>query len=247
MRALVAAIAALVAVSTGGSAAVGQTTPAEEQPAPAPSSVAVPDVVGLSQGEAVKALGAAGFVANVRVDRSASRTGEVLRSVPEAGSELSASSIVVLSVAWPTRPEMREPKEEQAVEALGNLIEANPGTFFGAYVDDAGVYVAVFGPGADPAAWNGRLAAAANGTPFRTDACPRDWKSLTQAQNWIVENVSEKGLGFSVWVDAETCTVRLNNGNLTPGQIRPVVERHGTALSIESGMGVPRLAPGSGP
>jgi len=241
MRALVAAIAALV-VSTGGSAAIGQTTRAEQQSAPAPTSVAVPDVVGLRQGAAVKALGAAGLVANVRVDRDAPRTGEVLRSTPAAGSELSASSIVALAVAWPPRREAPEPEEEQAVEALGNLIESNSDTFFGAYVDDGGVYVAVFGPGADPAAWNGRLAAAADGIPYRTDTCPRDWKSVTRAQNWIVENVWEEGLGFSVGVDAETCTVRLSNGNLTPDQIRPVVERYGTAFSIESGMGVPRLA-----
>jgi PASTA domain len=243
MRGFVAAIAALVAVSAGGSAAVGQTTPAEEQPVPLSNSVTVPDVVGLSEGEAVKALGAAGLVANVRVDDDAARTGKVLRSAPAAGSELTVSSIVALSIAWPPRRALPEPEEERAVEALGTLIESHPEAFFGAYVDDAGAYVAVFAPGADPAAWQDRLAAAANGISYGTDSCPRDPKSLTRAQGWIAKNVWEPGLGFSVWVDAETCTVRLSNGNLAPAHIRAMVDRYGTAFSIQSGMGVPRLAP----
>lgn len=59
-------------------------------------SVGVPDVVGLSEGEAVKALGAAGLVANVRYADDAPRTGKVLRSNPAPGSELATK--------WGRRP-----------------------------------------------------------------------------------------------------------------------------------------------
>ena len=238
--AVTAALIALVAGSVVGSAPSARST-APLPVAPAEKSVSVPDVVGLGQGEAVKALGAAGLVANVRFDRDAPRTGKVLRSVPEAGSELASSSIVALTTAWPPRLPTPEPDDEQPPEALSSLIQNNPDAFFGTYRDDAGVMVAVFGPGVDPAAWQDRLRAAANGSALRTDTCPRDRERLEAAQDWIPKNVWRKGLSFGVWVDAETCTVRVDNGTLGPVDLRALAERYGTALSIETMGGAFRL------
>jgi PASTA domain len=216
-------------------------------------AVSIPDVVGLSEGEAVKALGAVGLVANVRYDKDAPRTGKVVASDPEAGSELPASSVVVLSIAYGPRLPMPTPEQEQLPRAFSSLIEDNPQPFFGSYRDEDGVLVVVFNPGVDPAAWDDRLTAAAEGidypaedSGYRTDACPRDRKSLRALQDEIVRTRSDWAddprLAFGVWVQPETCTVRVESDLLTAGDIEALVDRYGTAISFDTSEGAaPRL------
>jgi hypothetical protein len=77
-------------------------------PSSSPSSeraASVPDVVGLSEGEAVKALGAAGLVANIRYVDDGPRTGKVLGSDPKAG----ASSPPTRSSSSPSRTARASP------------------------------------------------------------------------------------------------------------------------------------------
>jgi PASTA domain len=211
------------------------------------SVVAVPDVVGLTEGEAVKALGAAGLIANVRYIDDAPRTGEVLHSEPEAGSELPADSVVVVSIAYRPRLPMPTPEQEQLPEAFSNLIEKSPEAFFGLYRNEAGVVVVVFAPGADPAAWEDRLASAAEGinypapgSGYRTDTCSRDRASLRAIQDEIADDQSwarDKPPPFGVWVQPETCTVRVESDLLEDAEIEALVDRYGTAISFDTSKG----------
>lgn len=212
-------------------------------------SVPVPDVVGLTEGGAVKALDASGLVANVRYDDDAPRTGEVLRSDPGAGSERLPSSVVVLSIAYGPRLPMPTLEQEQVgvPEAFSRLIEGNPDAFVGVYRDEAGVLVVVFGPGADPAAWEDRLRAAAEGinypteeSGYRTDTCSRSRASLRAIQNEITthqEWTNNKHLAFGVWVQPETCTARVESDLLTQADIQALVDRYGTAISFDTSEG----------
>lgn len=196
----------------------------------------------------MKALGASGLVANVRYDDDAPRTGEVLDSEPEAGSKVSADSVVVLSIAYEPRLPMPTPEQEQLPAAFGSLVDDNPEVFFGTYRDKAGVLVVVFNPGADPAAWEDRLTAAADDidypaedSGYRMDTCSRDRKSLRALQDEIVRTRKEwaegKRLAFGVWVQPETCTVRVESDLLSPTDIAALVDRYGTAISFDTSEG----------
>jgi hypothetical protein len=212
----------------------------------AEAAVAVPDVVGLTEGEAVRALGASGLVANVRYADDAPRTGEVLRSDPEAESELPADSVVVLSIAYGPRLPMPAPEQEQLPKAFSRLVEDNPNAFVGLYRDEAGVVVVAFDPAADPAAWEERLTAAAEsinypeeGSGYRTATCPRSRASLEAIQDEITTRDWTKNnrLAFGVWVQPETCTVRVESDLLTTADIQALVERYGTAVSFDTSQG----------
>lgn len=200
--------------------------------------VSVPDVVGLSEGEAVRDLDASGLVANVRYAYSAPLTGKVLRSEPGAGSELAPNSVVALSIALYRLP-MPTPEEEQAPAAFGRLLEDNPGVFFGTHLEEAGARVVVFQPGADPAEWQDRLTAALEGQPFRSERCSRTRASLRAMQDEIAtkEWTDNKRLPFWVGVDTRTCTVRVGSDLLTPADIRALVDRYGTAISFDTSEG----------
>lgn len=206
--------------------------------------VSVPDVVGLGEAEAVKALGASALVANVRYADEAPRTGKVLRSDPEAGNEVAANSVVVLAIAHRPRLPMPEPHQDQPPEAFSRLIADHPKVFFGTYRDEVGVPVVVFGPGADPAAWQDRLTEAAEsidypaeGVGYRTDTCARTRASLRAMQDEIATHqdwTANKHLSFTVGVDTRTCTVRVGSDLLTPADIRALVDRYGTAISFDT-------------
>ncbi len=242
-------------VSGSGSSAAQSS--AESSDASSESSVSVPDVVGLTEGEAVKALGAAGLVANVRYDDEAPRTGEVFRSDPEAGSELPGGAVIVLSIAYEPPLPMPTPAQEQGAvpKAFSRLIKGHPEVFFGLYRDATGTLVVVFGPGVDPDRWKDRLTAASQSinyptedSGYRTDNCSRDEKSLRVLQDEIArtrKDWSENNrLAFGVWVQPETCTVRVESDKLTPADIGALVARYGTALSFNTSEGAaPILLP----
>jgi penicillin-binding protein 1A len=68
-------------------------------PPPSPPSLGVPDVVGLSQGEAQAVLARAGFRSSVRQIPSAQPQGRVVRQGPRAGTKLRQGSTVYLAVS----------------------------------------------------------------------------------------------------------------------------------------------------
>jgi penicillin-binding protein 1A len=68
-------------------------------PPPSPPSLGVPDVVGLSQGEAQALLARAGFVTSARQVPSAQPEGTVVRQGPRAGTKLRQGSTVYLAVS----------------------------------------------------------------------------------------------------------------------------------------------------
>ncbi len=68
-------------------------------PPPAPPSMGVPDVVGLSQGEAQALLARAGFRASPRQVPSDQPRGRVIRQAPRAGTKLRQGSTVHLAVS----------------------------------------------------------------------------------------------------------------------------------------------------
>lgn len=201
-------------------------------------AVLVPEIVGLGEAQAVKALGMAGLVANVRYDYGAPLTGKVLHSDPEAGSEVTAGSVIILSISLYRLP-MPEPEDEQAPAAFGRLLERNPDVFFGTYLDETGGRVVAFAPGADPAEWQDRLTEALEGQPFRTDRCSQTRASLRRIQDEIAakEWTDNKRLRFNVGVDTRTCTVRVGSDLLTPSEIRTLVDRYGTAISFDTSEG----------
>ena len=200
------------------------------------SSVSVPVLVGLTEREAVKALGASGLVANVRFDKDAPRTGKVLRSDPGAGSELRPESVVGLTIALPPRLPPPAPGQEQDPQPFNSMVEDNPDAFVGLYLDEEGVPHAVFGPGVDPAAWRERLDAAAEGLPYRTETCSRSRASLRALQDEIAAKdwTQDKSLAFGVFVHPSTCTVRVESDLLTDADIRTLVDRYGTRISIDT-------------
>jgi penicillin-binding protein 1A len=68
-------------------------------PPPSPPALGVPDVVGLSQGEAQAVLSRAGFVTSVRQIPSAQPQGRVVRQGPRAGTKLRQGGTVYLAVS----------------------------------------------------------------------------------------------------------------------------------------------------
>jgi membrane peptidoglycan carboxypeptidase len=68
-------------------------------PPPAPPSLGVPDVVGMSRGAALAVLARAGFRGEAREVRSGEPAGRVVRQSPRAGSKLRQGGTVVLAVS----------------------------------------------------------------------------------------------------------------------------------------------------
>lgn len=96
--------------------------------------------------------------------------------------------------------------------------------------------------------WEDRLTAAAEGidypredSGYRTDTCARDRKSLRSLQDEIVrtrrEWAEDSRLAFGVWVQPETCTVRVESHLLRLADIETLVARYGTAISFDTSEG----------
>jgi PASTA domain len=227
----------LVAGGCGGTAQEAATTAQHKDSAAGTPSAVVPNVIGLSEAEAVKALGAAGFIANVRLQKDAPRSGEVLSSAPTAGIEAAENAVVVLEVSLPPRRPLPEPEHEQNLHPLSTLVENNADAFVGIYIDEAGIPHAVFGPDADTASWTERLQAAAGNLAYRTDTCERERHSLRAIQDEITANRDwmENGhLAFGVGVDPGSCTVRVESDLLAPAEIAALVARYSTAVSFDT-------------
>jgi hypothetical protein len=224
--------AAVLALGVG---ACGEGAPLGTR-APRAHSASVPQVVGPSEADAVKALAESGLVANVRLDTDAPRTGAVRRSTPAAGHEPPKNSVIILHVAPDPRLPVPSPEHEQDLHPLSSLVERNPAAFVGLYRDGRGTAVVVFGPGADRGSWRDRLAAAARGLPYRTETCSRTRRSLRAMQDEIAawDWSADKRPPFGVWVDPASCTVRVESDLLTRRDIAALVNRFGTAISIDT-------------
>jgi PASTA domain-containing protein len=239
----IAAIALLAFALSGCGSASQQT--AESPNLQVVSSVEVPDVVGLTEGEAVRALDAAGLVANVRYDRDLPRTETVDRAVPAPGTDVDERSVVRLYIALPPRLPLPAPEQEQEIAPLSRLVTDHPKVFVGLYRDGAAVPHVVFGPGADPAQWTDRLQEAASGITYphegvgyRTDRCSRTSASLRAMADEIISDWGERRrLVFGAWAHEETCTVRIESNLLGRAQIETLIERYGTAISFDTSQG----------
>jgi hypothetical protein len=244
---LFAAIA-LPALLTGGCGSASQTAiPGEAGSAAASRVVTVPDVVGLTEREAVKALGAAGLIANVRYERDPPRTATVEHAVPEPGSDVDQYSVVLLSIALPPRLPLPAPEQETEIEPLSRLVTDHPAVFVGLYRDERAIPHVVFGPGVDPAQWADRLQDAASGITypeegvnFRVDRCSRTNVGLQAIADEITTNqdwTERRHLAFGAWAQPETCTVRIESDLLGSAEIEALVERYGTAISFDTSEG----------
>lgn len=231
-----ASLAALVVVASGCGGGSAERDSSPDMAGSRPSAVTVPNVVGLTERAAVKALGSARLVANVRVVNDAPRTGKVLASNPAAGNELQPEAVVVIRIAETPRLPIPGPDREQELEPFGTMIEANPETFVGLYRDEEGVPHAVFGPEADPAAWQERLTAAAEGLAFRTDTCSRSYAELRALQDEIAAKswTTNKKLAFGVFVHPDSCTVRVESDLLTAADIEALADRYGPSVSLDT-------------
>jgi hypothetical protein len=203
------------------------------------SGTSVPDVVGSSEAQAVTALGAAGLVANIRFVKDAPRTGTVLRADPGAGTKVSARSVILLAIALGPRLPTPGPAHEEDLRALSTLVEDNPGAFVGLYRDGHGIPHVVFGSGTDAASWARRLREAAGSIRYVTDRCSRDRADLRAVQEAVAAKdwASSRSLPFGVAVHPATCTVRVESDLLTPHDVKALVERFGTAISLDTTKG----------
>src|SRR5262245_27527728 len=219
-------------------AACGAERSAEPSSASSSSqgSASVPRVAGMTEADAVRALGAVGLVANVRYADGAPRTGLALGSDPAADTEIPTGGVVVVSIALGPRLPMPTPAQEQVPEALSRLVRDHTEAFVGLYRDKRGALVVTFGPGVDPAAWTRQLASAARGVDY--DRCPRDRTTLRSIQDEIVQTRHDwndvTGNAFGAWVQVETCTVRIESDLLSGHEITTLVGRYGTALSFDT-------------
>jgi PASTA domain len=235
-----AALAAFVVAAAGCGESSGDGDTARDVAGSRPNAVTVPNVVDLTEGAAVKALGSAGLVANVRFAEDARPTGKVLASDPGAGTELRPKGVVAITVAPMPRRPTPGPDDEQKLQPFNSMVEANPDAFVGLYLDEQAVPHAVFGPEADPAAWQERLTAAAEGLPFRTDTCTRSHAELRALQDEIAAKswTTNKDLPLGVLVHPATCTVRVESDLLRPADIRALADRYGPVVSIDTTEGL---------
>jgi hypothetical protein len=256
----IAAVALLVLVIDGCGGASQKAAPSEaalntgSPKGRVVPAVTVPDVVGLSEGVAAKTLAAAGLVTNVRYVDDVPRTGVVYRENPAAGRDVPNHSVVLLHISLPPRLPPPGQENEMEINRLSRLVMDHPDVFVGLYRDEAAVPYVVFGPGADSEEWTDRLQEAANGIsyPFagvgyRTDRCSRTRASLRALQEEITTDrdwTDNAHLAFGVWVQPETCTVRIESDLLMPAEIDALVERYGTAVSFDTSEGShPELLP----
>jgi hypothetical protein len=239
----VAAVAVVVVVQSG---AAGGSDRHRQASASRRSTVSVPDVVGSSEAKAVRALGAAGLVANIRYVKDAPRTGTVLRADPAAGSKVPAKSVISIAIALGPRLPEPGPGHEEDLRAFSTLIEDSPSAFVGLYRDAHGVPHVVFGPDVDPGPWAPRLRKAAGSIRYVTDRCARSRADLQAVQDGVAAKrwTSNRSLPFSVVVHPATCTVRVESDLLGPREIKALVDRFGTAISIDTTKGShPELLP----
>jgi hypothetical protein len=240
----IAAIALLALLSGCGSASQQAVERPKRQVVPV---ARIPDVVGLTEAEAVRAFDTAGLVANVRYDSDLRRTETVDRAVPAPGTEVDEHSVVRLYVALPPRLPLPAPEQETEIAPLSRLVDDHPNVFVGLYRDGAAVPHVVFGPGADPAQWADRLQEAASGITYphegvgyRADRCSRTHASLRAIEDEITTNQDWKenrNLAFGVWLQPESCTVRVESDLLERAEIEALVERYGTAISFDTSEG----------
>lgn len=232
-----------------GTGSTPTSNPSISVPSPSPPSplgpvAVVPDLVGLSEGEAVKSLAEVGLIAEIRYQPEAPRTGQVQGSDPRAGSKVSPGSIVRLGVAYERALPIPDPSQEQESAPLGQLVETNPEAFVGLYRDHSegtlGTLVVVFNPGIDEDEWRARLDAAAGELPYRTERCGRTRIELRVIQDELAEGSwtpNAASISFGVFVDPSTCTVRLDSDQLKPEDIQAISELFGTAVSLNTSEG----------
>jgi hypothetical protein len=76
---------------------------------------------------------------------------------------------------------------------------------------------------------------------YGTDTCPRDRKSLRTLQDEIVRTgkdwADDERVAFGIWVQPETCTVRVESDLLTPAEIQDLVDGYGPAISFDTSEG----------
>lgn len=200
----------------------------------------VPNVVGLQERDAVKALAQAGLIAEIRIDRRAPMTGEVLRTDPSAGVELGPGSTVLLEASHMPMPPPAPPgvDPEERYTTFGQFVENHHDAIVGYYIDEKGRLIVVFSPGVDIEAWLRRLEPhlGKGNQIYRTETCPRSWGELLRIQNEINPDLftDPKGIAYSSWPEPATCTVRLTSDLFTREDIRRLIDRFGTAISFET-------------
>jgi hypothetical protein len=202
-----------------------------------PGRIAVPDVTGLTEAEAVRSLGQRELIAVIRFDDQAPRTGKVLESSPTGGSMVDADSLVHLRVAYgPSRPTPR-PDEEQQSHPIAHIVEANPDAFVGLYRDITGMVVVVFDPNVEVRAWREKLDTAANGLSYRTEWCSHSLADLQRVQSELQDRAwspNAKSIAFGAFVDSSTCTVRVDSDQLTAADLEDLTQRFGPMVSFNT-------------
>jgi hypothetical protein len=237
-RAMVAVLAtlAIVGVSFSGIAAIRAIEPwRSDRFIPSSSrQIAVPNVVGLSEGEAEKVLSAAGLMAEFRYSSEGPPLGEVVRTVPEAGEAVSGNSIVNVIIASEAFPEETGPDAGLIPQA--DLVGAHPEAFVGVYLDDAETPVVVFNPDVDKESWKVRLDVAAKGRKYRTERCPYTLVELqlVKSDMMMQDAWTDRNISYGFDVDPATCSVGLMTEALTPAELRALKERYGPLVTVDT-------------
>ncbi|HEX2051918.1 MAG TPA: PASTA domain-containing protein [Actinomycetota bacterium] len=220
-----AAIAAIALLAACASARPGDGRRREGD-----GRVVVPDVAGLPEAEAVKALAGAGLVA--AIERSGrAPTGVAAETEPPPGARVPAGTVVDVIVGRPAvdRP---APEGDARFDALARIVDEHPDAFVGLYVE-RGSPVVVLGPDAEEEPWLPRLRAAAGRAALRVERCARSRRALEAVQAQVGTRSWATGpVAFASYVDASTCSVRVV-GDLSDADARSLTERFGSRVTID--------------
>lgn len=230
-------------VGTGPAApALGVPDPATgDVPVPAAesSSVAVPDVVGLSEVAAAKALASAGLnPAVVYVAPAGSATDGTIRATdPPPGAAVTAGAVVEMEVA--AVPDTEIDADRPGLRAISDLVAGNHDAFVGMYLEADDSAVLVLGRGARPADWRAHVDAALQldgapvGVTFATcDVTRAELDAVAAAiadRTWTTRD--ELPLVFRI--DARACRVVIAAAELTEAEIGALSGRHGDLVAFD--------------
>ena len=204
-------------------------TGAEESEEPI-ELVEVPALSGLLIDDAVSIAQDVGLTVQVvTVDEPPATPEHVIRTDPQAGTEIAADSTLILTV----QARAAEPvdTEEVALLALEDLVNSRPELFVGYYIDDTGNVVVATSPRETEAQI---VLENVLGRTYSTARCSMSGAELAELTTEIQNEMRSMEIaGASAFgTDAKTCTVSVKAA-LTPAQESQLNQLFGDAITVD--------------
>jgi len=195
----------------------------------------VPDVVGMIEGDALKALYVAGLEASVSYKiTDGAPVGTVLETIPASGIPSADGSVSVLVARL--EPESIGPSHSN-LAALARITESRPDVFVGVYRDSLGDLHAVFNPGIDKTAWSAQLEAAVPiGVSLHLDQCSVTRGALLELLNFLGRRdwgAHAPQVRFAAEIEPATCGVVMTTRDLTSEDKDELTQRFGSMIAFD--------------